>query len=252
MKKSLNSIKYGDAFCLGNHFLLCGDSRDKKMVDKIIGKRKIKTVINDVPYGVSFVESKQNFQNIVKNKPIINDHLQGDAEYREFTREWIEAIIPHLHRKNSFYIFNSDKMIFPLREGMLDAGLKFGQLLIWVKTSSIIGRMDYTPQHELIAYAWKGTHEFMKSKDKSVLIHPKPNKSPFHPTTKPIPLIRRLILNSTQINDVVFDGFLGAGTTLLACEQIKRKCIGIEIDPDYCDVVIQRFEKITKIKAKKL
>lgn len=252
MKKSANSIKYGDAFRLGEHLLLCADSRNKDMVAKLVGNLKVKAVVIDPPYGVAVAESKEGFQTLAKNKAITNDHLQSDAEYRKFTRDWIEAILPHLERKNSFYIFNADKMVFALREGMLDAGLKFGQLLVWVKTHAVVGRMDYAPQHELIAYGWSGVHELVKAKDKSVLVCPKPNKSKMHPTTKPLELIRRLVLNSTRIGDVVYDGFLGSGTTLLACEQTKRVCIGVELDPEYCQTVIDRFEKLTGLKAEKV
>lgn len=252
MEKSQNSIKLGDIIALGDHLLACGDARDKELVARLIGIRKIKAVISDPPYGVAVAESKEGFQTLKKNKVIENDHLQSDGEYRAFTRAWIEAIIPHLTKKNSFYIFNADKMVFALREGMQDVGLKFCQLLIWVKTHAVIGRMDYAPQHELIAYGWYGTHEFLKAKDKSVIVYPKPNKSPFHPTTKPVGLIRRLVLNSTRIGDHVYDGFLGSGTTLLACEQTKRVCVGIELDPEYCHTIIARFEKLTGIKATKV
>lgn len=252
MNKSSNSIKYGDAFRLGEHLLICGDSRNKEMLTKFLNGKKIKSVICDVPYGVAVTESKEGFQTLAKNKVIVGDHIQSDEEYRKFTREWIEAVLPHLERKNSFYIFNSDKMVFALREGMLDAGLKFGQLLIWVKTHAVIGRMDYAPMHELVAYGWYGVHEFLKSKDKSVLICPKPSKSKMHPTTKPLDLIRRLILNSTRIGDVVYDGFLGSGTALLACEQTKRVCIGVELDTEYCQTIIDRFQKLTGLKAEKI
>ena len=251
MKKSSNSINYGSIFRLGDHLLVCGDSRDKGLVSKVIGKQKIKAVINDVPYGVAIAESKENFLTLSKNKPIANDHIQTDEEYKAFTREWIEVIKPHLTRQNSFSIFNSDKMIFALREGMLETELKFGQLLIWVKTHAVIGRMDYAPMHELIAYGWYGAHEFMKSKDRSVLVCPKPNKSTMHPTTKPLDLIRRLVLNSSRIGDVVYDGFMGSGTTLLACEQTKRKCVGVELDPEYVQTTIDRFEKLSLLKAEK-
>ena len=115
-------------------------------------------MIVDPPYGVAVAESKRNFKTLAKDKAIEGDHLQSDEEYAAFTREWIKAVAPHLEKKNSFYIFNSDKMIFALREGMLQAGMKFAQLLVWVKTSSVVGRMDYAPQHELIAYGWHGTH----------------------------------------------------------------------------------------------
>lgn len=252
MKKLQNSIKVGDRFRLGNHLLLCGDARNKDMVAKLVEKKKIKSVIVDVPYGVAVTESKENFQTLAKNKVIVGDHLQTDEEYQTFTQNWIEAITPHLERKNSFYIFNADKMVFALREGMRMSDIRFGQLLIWVKTHAVVGRMDYAPQHELIVYGWYGVHEFLKAKDKSVLVCPKPNKSKMHPTTKPLDLIRRLILNSTRINDVVYDGFLGSGTTLLACEQTKRVCIGVELDPEYCQTIIDRFEKLTGIKAEKI
>lgn len=252
MKKSSRSVKYGDAYRLGPHLLLCADSRNKDMIARLVGDLKIKAVISDPPYGVAVAESKEGFQTLAKNKPILNDHLQSDQEYRAFTRDWIEAIRPHLERKNSFHIFNSDKMVFALRDGMLDAGLKFGQLLIWVKTHAVIGRMDYAPQHELIAYGWHGTHEFLKSKDKSVLVCPKPQKSAMHPSTKPIDLVRRLVLNSTRIGDTVFDGFLGSGTTLLACEQTKRICVGVEMDIEYCQTTLDRFEKLAGIKPEKI
>lgn len=250
MNQLSNSIKLGDVFVLGEHILACGDARDSDLINKIIGVHKIKAVISDPPYGVAVTESKHGFQNLAKDKVITNDHLQSDAEYREFTKAWLEPILPHLERKNSFYIFNADKMVFALREGMQDVGIKFGQLLIWVKTHAVVGRMDYAPQHELIAYGWYGVHEFVKAKDKSVLVCPKPNQSKMHPTTKPLDLIRRLVLNSTRIGDVVFDSFLGSGTTLLACEQTKRICIGVELDPEYCSTIIARFEKLTGIKAK--
>ena len=199
MKKSSSSIKAGDCFKLGEHMLACGDCRDKALVARVLGGRTIKAVICDPPFGVAATESKENLQPLLKNKPIAGDHLQSDAEYSLFTREWLEAVTPHLARKNTFHIFNADKMVFALREGMLQAGLKFGQLLIWAKTSAVIGRLDYAPQHELIAYGWYGAHEFMKAKDKSVIVHPKPNRSPRHPTTKPVGLIRHLILNAPRV-----------------------------------------------------
>jgi DNA modification methylase len=106
--------------------------------------------------------------------------------------------------------------------------------------------------HELIAYGWHGTHQFHKSKDKSVLFYPKPNKSSLHPTTKPVPLLRHLILNSSKIGDTVYDCFGGSGSTLIAAEQTRRRCLMIELDPDYCQTIITRFEKLTGHRAKKL
>lgn len=175
--------------------------------------------------------------------------MQSDEEYANFTQRWLEAVKPFLAQKNSVYIFNSDKMIFALRDGMKLTGFKFAQLLVWVKNQPVIGRLDYLPQHELIAYGWCETHKFCKAKDKSVLFAPKPQNSKYHATMKPISLIRRLILNSTEVGDVVYDPFLGSGTTLLACQQTLRRCIGIELEPDYCQIIIERWEKLTGLKA---
>jgi len=135
---------------------------------------------------------------------------------------------------------------------MRQAGVRFTQILIWIKNHAVIGRMDYLPQHEFIAYGWFGTHKFHKSKDKSILFYPKPNKSKLHPTMKPVGLLRRLILNSTKVGDAVYDPFGGSGSTLIACEQTKRRCLTIEVDPKYCQTIIDRFNKLTGKEVKRL
>ena len=140
-------------------------------------------------------------------------------------------------------------MVVFLGGGILGEGFKVLQFLIWLKTSATIARLDYAPQHELIAYGWYGTHLFYKPTDKSILICPKPRKSSNHPTTKPINLIQRLILNSTSNGDIVYDGFLGSGTCLFACDVVRRVCVGIEIDPEYCQSIIDRWEKKTGSRA---
>jgi DNA modification methylase len=257
MKKQLElkpekSLKIGTVWQLGEHRLAHGDCRDPELLKKLIGNAKIDLVCADPPYGVAVAESKRGFQPFSKDKVIANDQIQSHAEYGEFTRKWLSALVPYLAKHNAVYIFNADKMVWSLREGMLEAEFKLAQLLIWVKSQSVIGRLDYAPQHELIVYGWHGTHTFQRSKDKSVLFYPRPSKSSLHPTTKPIGLIRRLILNSSKINRVVFDGFLGSGTTLLACEQTKRKCLAVEFDEEYCRTAIRRWETLTGLKAKQL
>lgn len=250
--KQQNSIRPGTVWQLGEHRLACGDCRDAGLLKKLMDGEKLALLCCDVPYGIAVVESKRGFQPLAKDKEIAGDHLQTDGEYAAFTAEWLEAIKPHLAARNAAYIFNADKMIWPLREGMLKAGFKAAQLLIWVKSQAVVGRLDYAPQHELILYGWHGTHRFRRSKDKSVLFFPKPSKSKLHPSTKPLPLITRLVLNSTAIGDAVYDGFLGSGTTLLACEMAKRRCFGVELDPEYCRTIISRWEKMTGLTAKEL
>jgi len=252
-KKPKSLIKYGDCFRLGSHILCCGDARDKDIVEKVLNGQKIRCIISDVPYGVAVVENKAGFkQKLSCEKEILNDHEQSEEEYKEFTKKWLKLAVSFLEKKNSIYIFNSDRMIFALRSGMIDAGCKFSQLLVWIKNQPVIGRLDYLPQHELIAYGWYGTHLFRKSKDKSLLFAPKPSKSKFHPTMKPMSLLRQIILNATEIDDVVYDCFGGSGTALLAAEQTKRKCCMIELDSEYCQIIIDRYESLTGDKAIKI
>lgn len=245
-------VQKNDVILLGDHILGCGDARDQEIVSKVVSGRSVSLILSDMPYGIEAVEGKTNFRQSVKRKAIINDHFQSDDEYKKFTSDWLNLIKPYLAKKNAYYLFNADKMLFSMRDGLLDAGFKFSQLLIWIKNHSVIGRMDYLLQHEFIAYGWYGAHAFQKSQDKSVIAYPKPNKSPLHPTMKPVGLLRRLILNSSKISDFIYDPFAGSGSIALACEQTKRKALMIEIDQEYCQTIIDRFERATGIRAKKL
>ncbi len=252
-KKPKNSINHGDLFELGSHRLIQGDCRDKEIIKKLIGKEKVNQINCDIPYGIGYVESKSSFkQKLACNKIIANDQQQSEEDYKRFNKEWLEMIKPYLSPANSCYIFNSDRMIFALRDAMIESGFKFSQLLVWIKNNSVVGRLDYLPRHELIAYGWYGKHKFRKSKDKSILYYPKPNKSKLHPTMKPVGLLRELILNSSNIGDSVFDGFAGSGSVAIACEQTKRKAYMVEIEPEYCQTIINRWEKLSGLKARKI
>lgn len=252
-KKQENLIKYGDIFKLGEHLLLYGDATDKELINKFIKGRKIKEIICDPPFGVAAVESKIGFkQKMSKPKPILNDQLQTKGEYTEFSKRWLEPVLPSLTDKNALYIFNASKMISSLGLALEELGLVNQHFLIWLKNQAVLGRSDYLPQYEFIVYTWKGRREFVRSKAKGVFFYPKPQKSKFHPTTKPVGLIRELILNSSRIGDTIYDCFLGSGTTLLAAEQTKRKCLAVELDPEYVQTAIDRFYSLTGIKAKKL
>lgn len=243
------SIKYGQIYRMGRHLLCCGDARDTELVDRLIGKTKIKAAIVDPPYGTQTVESKLNFNRLKTSNVILNDNITSETEYAKFTEEWLRPIIPHLTVKNSLYIFNSDAMIFALRQGIENAGIHFSQLLVWVKSQAVIGRRDYLPAHELVAFCWSGKHQPLRAKDKSVIFCPKPSRSPIHPTQKPVALIRRLILNSTLAGDTVYDCFSGSATLGVAAEQAQRSSILIERDEKYCLATIDRFKRLFNIKA---
>ncbi len=249
-------MKQGDIYILGNHRLGCGDSSDPEFVKKVLGDQKVRSILTDPPYGVAYVENKAHFKKeaapgAAMDKPIANDQLQTDEQYRDFTRKWLEAVAPHLASYNQAYIFNSDLMMCALRAGMKEAQFYYSQMIIWVKNSVVVGRKDYLPQHEVIAYGWYGRHKMERAKSKSVIFHPRPSSSKLHPTMKPIGLLRKLLLDSTKIGDVVYDPFGGSGSTLIACEHVGRKCVMLELDTSYCEKIVERWEKVSNCKAKK-
>jgi len=244
-------INKNDLIILGEHRLLCSDCTNPANLKKLMGDEKIKSIISDVPYGIAVKDSKDYMKSGSENKAIINDQLQTEEQYTKFMRDWLSIIKPYLESYNSYYIFNADKMVFALKDALDQENFHFAQLLIWIKNHAVVGRLDYLPQHELICYGWFGKHRFRRSKDKSLLYYPKPNKSKLHITMKPVGLIRNLILNSTEIGEIVYDGFLGSGTAIVACDNTKRRCFGMEIDLDHCATIVKRYEKLTGLKARK-
>jgi DNA modification methylase len=128
--------------------------------------------------------------------------------------------------------------------------------LIWVKSSPVfsMGRLDYDYQHEPILFGWKKKHNFYGQGKilKSIWEIPKPSKSELHPTMKPIELMENALLNSSLRNNIIIDLFGGSGSSLIACEKLSRKCRMMEIDPVYCQVIIDRWEKFTGKKAVKI
>lgn len=240
------NVHKGDIFKIGNHIIGCGDSTDKNFVSTVIGVNKIRVIITDPPYGVAYVENKKDFLKLgVKDeKIIIGDQLQTDVEYENFTNMYLSAVVPYLEDYNACYIFNAEPMFPALRNGIKLAGFYYSQMIIWIKNQPVMSRKDYLSQYELIAYGWFGKHKMERSKSKNVIYYPRPSKSKLHPTQKPIGLLRRIIPDSTQVNDCVYDPFLGSGSTAVACEHLHRRCIGIELDEGYVSIILERLEKI--------
>lgn len=241
----MQKVQLNQIWECGPHRLGIGDCTNKEFVNKLLGSNVVSAIITDPPYGVNYSEGKRNLVEIAKDRDIINDDISDEKKYEEFTLKYLENILPYLNSKNSIYLFNGDKMMCPIRHVFTKLNIHFSQLLVWVKQQPVMGRKDYLLQHELIYVGWYGKHKWNGSKDKSVLFFPKPSKSPLHPSTKPIPLVGKLILNTTDIDEYVYDPFLGSGTTLIACEKLQRKCIGVEMDLEYGQVILDRWSKLT-------
>jgi DNA modification methylase len=247
----------GDLWQLGDHRLVCGDAMDPEAVKKAMGGGSIRQILTDPPYGVAYVENKAHFKETIganlSNTTIIKgDQLQTHEQYAEFTKNWLKPAIEYLESYNTVYIFNSDVMMCALRRGMEMAGVYYSQMIIWIKNTIVVGRKDYLPGHEIIAYGWHGRHKMEKGKGKSVIFYPKPHRSALHPTMKPVGLLRKLIENSTKVGEWVYDPFGGSGSTLIACEQFKRKCAMIELAPEYVSTIIQRWELLSGREAIKI
>ena len=136
------------------------------------------------------------------------------------------------------------------------AGWQVKHELMWLKNSPTfsMNRLDYDYKHEPILYGWNKKHEFYGNGEftKSVWEYDKPRKCNLHPTMKPIALIVNALLNSSQEGDNIIDVFGGSGSTLIACEQLNRKCYMMEMSPKYVDVIIKRWEEYTGKKAVKI
>lgn len=246
-------IKNGDLIRIGDHILLCGDATKQEDVDRLLDGVKVQLVLNDPPYGCKAIEKAESFGGKHgRHKVIVNDDITNESDYQKFTESWLVCLKPHMAEKNAVYIFCMDKMIFPIRAAFETTGFRFTQLLVWLKTHAVVGRMDYLPMTEMIVYGWYGKHGFYKAKDKNVFVFAKPSKSVGHGTIKPRGLLRRMILNSSQVGDLVYDGCLGSGSTMQAAHECARVCYGIEIDVDHCKTIVKNMEKLTGFKAVKV
>ncbi len=242
----------GDTWELGTHRVRVGDCTVPSTVVEFLKGKTVDQVVTDPPYGVDYAEKNKFLDQISPSKRITrtieNDQIIKD--YRVFYGSFLKAI--PFSRYNTIYIFMAGMHLHELRGAFDDTKVKWGDYLIWLKNQPVFGRKDYMAKHEFIVYAWKGTHKFYGGTPTTILQYNRPSKSPYHPTTKPVGLVEKLIQDGSTEGALLYDPFLGSGTTLLACERRDRVCYGMELDPHYMDVIIYRWEQMTQGTAKKL
>jgi DNA modification methylase len=197
-------------------------------------------IFTDPPYGVGYVGKTK------RRMTIANDNL-GDAGTRGLVARAMRAA--PLRTGGVFYVCSAagDKET-AFRLALVDADLPIRQALVWVKSQFVLGHSDYHYKHETILYGWKGKarHHFVSDRTQhTVWEFRKPLASRLHPTQKPVPLVARALYNSSKPGDIVYDGFGGSGTTLMACEQTGRHCRMMEIDTAFCGTIIDRWEAQT-------
>lgn len=248
--------KLGDIWQLGRHRLMCGDSTDASQVAKLLGGTNIQLYLTDPPYNVAYGYDGAATEGHRKDGLVVlNDKMDND-KFEEFLTKAFNAANANMEKGASFYIFHSDGYSYWFRKALINTvDLELRENLIWVKNSMVLGRQDYQWRHEPCLYGWKkgASHNwFSDRKQTTVMEFDRPTKSVEHPTMKPIPLFAYLIQNSSQEGWNVYDSFGGSGTTIMACEQLDRNGFSMELDPHYCDVIINRWETYTGKKAEKI
>jgi len=232
--------KLGDIWLLGKHKLMCGDSTTQDVL-KLFKEQKADLYLTDPPYNV-------NYEGKTKDKLTIKNDKQDDETFKLFLTNAFTNAFNVLKLGASFYIWHSDSEGLVFRKSLIDSGFKLRQTLIWAKNSMVMGRQDYHWQHEPCLYGWKegSSHSWYSDRKQTTLLNfDRPTASKLHPTMKPVELMSYLIKNSSKQEDIIFDSFLGSGTTIISCEILQRICYGLEFDPIYCDVIIDRWQQFT-------
>ena len=223
-----------------SHRIICGDSKLPENFTAVLQGEGIDSTVTDPPYNVDYQGGQKK-----KRKKIANDKMENDSFY-QFLEAYYSLVFEHSKAGAPIYVFHADTEGVNFRKAFTDVGFKLSQCLIWKKNSIVLSRQDYHWLHEPCLYGWKtgAAHPWYSDrKQRTVLEFDRPLKSEDHPTMKPVPLIEYLIKNSSKQKQIVFDGFLGSGSTLIACEKNWRQCRGIELEPAYCDVNVKRWVK---------
>ncbi len=253
--KKKADTQLGDIYQLGNHRLMCADCTDKRSIDRLMLEQKANMVFADPPYNIKFGRLEDG-----KAGYHVYDDSKKDTDY------WQGLITPALQgafestqTNAAFYVWSAAANICQMRQVFENIGVHFHQWLYWVKpTLGLMGESDYQYNLEAMTYGYKGKHHFNHRGVAHLVAqqfqqeHDPLTESAHHHARKPIALVKEYLVNSSNEGQIIFDPFLGLGSTLMACEQLSRKCYGIEIDPHYCDVIVKRWEMYTGKKAVKL
>jgi len=224
-------IVIGDLFEIGEHRLLCGDSTDSDAVARLMNGGKADMVFTDPPYGYKYESNRQE-----KHKELLNDDkiLNFIPNAYLFTKE-----------NTAFYVFCGWQTVKQWILEIENSGLNLKNIIVWKKNNWSMGDLKgaYAGQYEIILFAHKGRIELKEGRGQDVWEFDRvPPKE--HPTMKPIELIIKALKDVTNVKNLVLDFFLGSGSTMVAAHQLKRRCFGLELEPKYCAVIIDRMRKL--------
>ena len=269
-------VRPGELWRMGDHVLLCGDATSADDVERLIeaGGGSADMLLTDHPYNVDVTGGTAD------ELKIQNDSFDDEADFKRFLLRAFNAARSHLKEGAAAYIWMASMHLPAFASAMVESGISWRQVLVWAKNTFSLGRQDYQWRHELCLYGWKdgAAHYFFDSRTETTVIEdakpdPKkmtkaelvefaqsvltekrastvlefdnPSRSEEHPTMKPVKLFAYLVRNSSRPGDLVLDPFAGSGTTVIACEQLKRRAAVMELDPHYASVIVERWERLT-------
>lgn len=279
--------KDGDIYRLGEHRLICGDSTKQEYINALMDGEAADLLVTDPPYNMDYSEKNEALNRADGGKRIQRDIVSDKMDEEAFVSFLMAAFKNAnsvMRAGAAFYVWFADNHFTEVWKSLMSNQLNVKQQLIWNKNNLVLGRLDYQKKHEPCLYGWKdgAAHYFVDKRNLVTVIEDKkdlenmskqemkdllekiflrqelpstvidcdkPQRSADHPTMKPIPLMGRLIANSSRRKDIVLDIFGGSGTTLIASEQLGRKCRMVEYEPIYVDVIIKRWEELTGMKA---
>jgi DNA modification methylase len=246
----------GDIFAIGRHRIICGDSTDPRSLETLMSDDKARLILTDQPCKVSIADHVTSGD----QREFLVASGMSDAEFRAFNAAWIGTSLRHLCDGGLFGTFIDWRGYPAVHAAALQSGLVPFNLVVWAKTNPGIGNL-YRSQHELLplfkhgnashinnvelgkngrrrSNVWNYPGASIGSETRKGLRH--------HPTVKPVAMIEDALLDMTERDDIVLDPFLGSGSTLIAAESTGRRCRGLELDPLYVDVMLRRYEAVTR------
>ncbi len=257
--------RLGDLWLCGKHRVLCGDATRPEAVAKVLGDRKPLLLVTDPPYGIELDSEWRDRAGLNSCGPAEASYMKHRTEGHTETTisgdtraDWSEAfeLVPSLQVA---YVWHASVFTREVLNGLLRIGFLYPQQIIWNKQRTVLTRTHYWYQHEPCWYLRKKNAPWFGKAGENSTIWDSPSpkfimggsdEQKFdHPTQKPVELMRRPILNHLKRGELVYDPFLGSGTTLAAAELTERVCLGIELDPKYVDVVVLRWQTLAGEKA---
>lgn len=235
-------VRKGELWEIGQHLLYCGDSTKTDDFNTLMGNELADMVFTDPPYNVGYTGGRQ-IDNVKRDK-LLNDNL-SESNYEKFLVDLIKNLQLFSKPGAACYTCMTTTKLDILIRLFKENDYHMSTLIIWAKNHFTLGWSDYQRQYEPIYYGWKkGAPRLhpLKARNQSDLWQiKKPQKSPLHSTMKPIELVEKAIKNSSSEGDIILDPCGGSGTTLIACENLNRKCRMIEIEQKYCTTIINRY-----------